>query len=65
MNSTVARVHRVAGVRQFPELSAEHIARAIQGRYDEFEGSRIRDFVPVLVERSVRAELAMVTSADG
>jgi hypothetical protein len=43
---------------QFPELSGEEIARAIQGRYQEFDGSAIRDFVPVLVERSVRDQLA-------
>lgn len=46
---------RIAG--QFPELSAEEIDRAIQARYAEFEGSRIRDFVPVLVERQVRRDL--------
>lgn len=43
---------------QFPELPADRIAHAIQGRYAEFDGSRIRDFVPVLVERSVRSDLA-------
>jgi hypothetical protein len=42
---------------RFPELAADTIVHAIQGRYAEFEGSRIRDFVPVLVERSVRADL--------
>ena len=42
---------------QFPELSATDIAVAIQGRYAQFEGSRIRDFIPVLVERSVKADL--------
>jgi hypothetical protein len=43
---------------QFPELPAERIVFTIQGRYSEFEGSRIRDFVPVLVERAVRADLS-------
>jgi hypothetical protein len=43
---------------QFPELSAEEIARTIHGRYEQFDGSAIRDFVPVLVERSVREQLA-------
>ena len=47
---------------QFPELSAEQIADAIRGRYESFEGSSIRDFVPVLVERSVRTDLASVGS---
>jgi hypothetical protein len=35
---------------QFPESSAEEIDRAIQGRYAAVADSRIRDFVPVLVE---------------
>lgn len=43
---------------RFPELPADTITHAVQGRYAEFEGSRIRDFVPVLVERSVRADLS-------
>lgn len=42
---------------QFPELSAEEIDWAIQGRYAEFEDSRIRDFIPVLVERQVWRDL--------
>jgi hypothetical protein len=45
-------------MKQFPDVPPEHIEHAIQGRYGRFEGSRIRDFVPVLVERSVRTELA-------
>ena len=42
---------------QFPELAPDDIRYAIQGRYAEFDGSRIRDFVPVLVERSVKSDL--------
>ena len=44
--------------RQFPELPSDEIVRTIQGRYEHFEGSRIRDFVPVLVESTVKNELA-------
>ena len=44
-------------VKQFPELPQDEVVRAIQGRYAEFEGSRIRDFVPVLVA-SNRGETA-------
>lgn len=44
-------------VRQFPELSAEDIDRAVYGQYDRFDGSPIRDFVPVLVERATRRQL--------
>jgi hypothetical protein len=47
---------------QFPELPAADIHLAIQGRYAQFEGSPIRDFVPVLVERSVRADLTGASS---
>ncbi|HKC29147.1 MAG TPA: hypothetical protein VKB75_14135 [Jatrophihabitans sp.] len=43
---------------QFPELSSEEIERVIHGRYAAFADSRIRDFVPVLVERQVKQELA-------
>ena len=43
--------------RQFPELPSDQIVRTIQGRYEQFEGSRIRDFVPVLVEHAARNEL--------
>ena len=43
---------------QFPELPAEAITSAIQGRYSAFDDSSIRDFVPVLVEHSVREKLA-------
>jgi len=42
---------------QFPELSADHIYRAVYGRYDDFEDSPIRDFVPILVERGARDDL--------
>jgi hypothetical protein len=41
----------------FPELSEEQIARTVRGQYSEYEDSRIRDFVPVLVERAARNEL--------
>lgn len=44
--------------QQFPELSAEDIDRAVYGQYDRFDGSPIRDFVPVLVERASRRQLA-------
>ncbi|HZC69956.1 MAG TPA: hypothetical protein VE442_04635 [Jatrophihabitans sp.] len=47
---------RIAG--QFPELTAEQIEQMIHGRYDTFAEARVRDFVPVLVERQVRRDLA-------
>jgi hypothetical protein len=44
--------------RQFPELSADDIDRAVYGQYDRFDGSPVRDFVPVLVERATRRQLS-------
>jgi hypothetical protein len=44
--------------RQFPELPAQQIDATVHGNYDAFEGSRIRDFIPVLVERATRQELS-------
>jgi hypothetical protein len=48
---------------QFPDVRADDIAKAIQGSYQQFESSRIRDFIPVLVERSVREDLAKLVRA--
>lgn len=43
--------------RQFPELPPEAIANTVNGEYDGFRDSKVRDFVPILVERSARTEL--------
>jgi hypothetical protein len=48
-------VQRLA--QQFPELGRDEISNAVRGEYDGFQGSKIRDFVPILVERSARADL--------
>ena len=39
------------------EVPPETIQQAVRGEYDEYDNSAIRDFVPILVERAVRAEL--------
>jgi hypothetical protein len=44
--------------KQFPEVQVEEIERAVHGRYTSFEGSPIRDFVPILVERASRQSLS-------
>jgi hypothetical protein len=44
--------------RQFPELPAEDVERAVYRKYESFTDSPIRDFVPVLVERAARRRLA-------
>lgn len=43
----------------FPEVPEADIARAVEGRYHDFDDSPVRDFVPVLVERSVRQHLVV------
>lgn len=40
------------------DIPAERITAIVQGAYAQFEHSRIRDFVPLFVERRARAELA-------
>lgn len=40
------------------DISAERISSIVQGAYAQFEHSRIRDFIPLFVERRARAELA-------
>jgi hypothetical protein len=42
---------------QFPEVPLETIQQAVRGAYYDYDSSTIRDFVPILVERAVRAEL--------
>ena len=42
---------------RYPSLDPTQIASAVRQTYDGFASSRVRDFVPLLVERHVRAEL--------
>jgi hypothetical protein len=42
---------------QFLDVPPETIQQAVRGEYDDYDNSAIRDFVPILVERAVRAEL--------
>jgi hypothetical protein len=53
MNHVVERL-----AKQFPELQHETISDLVRGKYANFADSTIRDFVPILVERSARDELA-------
>lgn len=48
-------VKRIKG--QFPEVEPEVVDQTVRGEYGKFGTSPIRDFVPILVERSVREEL--------
>jgi hypothetical protein len=43
---------------KYAHIPAEQVATAIERVYARFEQSKIRDFVPLLVERRTGAELA-------
>ncbi len=43
--------------RREPAATRDEIAALVQTRFDQYAESRIRDFVPILVEREVRREL--------
>jgi hypothetical protein len=43
---------------KYADVPAERISAIVQSAYAQFEQSPIRDFVPLLVERRARAELA-------
>jgi flagellar motor switch protein FliM len=45
---------------QFPELSTQRIVDSIHVHFSEFDGVRVRDFIPVLVERAVKADLTRI-----
>jgi hypothetical protein len=42
---------------KFPALSTEHIAAVVDEEVHRFDGGRVRDFVPVLVERAAKQRL--------
>jgi hypothetical protein len=42
---------------RFPEVDTAEIAQAVDESRPEFDGSPIRDFVPLFVERSARHRL--------
>jgi hypothetical protein len=44
-------------ISTYADFSPEQVAAAIRGAHARFEQSRIRDFVPLLVERQARSEL--------
>ena len=44
-------------VERFPEVDREAIVEAVSELHREYDGSRVRDFVPILVERGVRDSL--------
>ena len=58
--------------QQYAELPHDHVAAVVQRAYARFNQSSLREFVPLLVERRAREELASsiagraaVEKADG
>ncbi|MGV0813096.1 hypothetical protein ABQF34_14135 [Mycolicibacterium boenickei] len=45
----------------YPETPADDVAGCVRRAQERFQSSPIREFVPLLVERRVRAELARPT----
>ena len=43
--------------RRFPDVHADEIRRIVHSIHTDFEHSRIRDFIPILVERLARDKL--------
>lgn len=48
---------------KYPHFSPDEIAATVARVYARFDRSRIRDYVPLLVERRARAELASAPTA--
>jgi len=44
--------------RRYPDLAPERIGATVDGAYRRFDHSRVRTFVPILVEHQAREELA-------
>jgi hypothetical protein len=49
---------------RFPHLAVERIHSSVQQHYQSLANARVRDYIPVLVERATRNELAAL-SANG
>jgi hypothetical protein len=43
---------------RYPDVPPERVGAAVDGAYRRFDRSRVRTFVPVLVEHEARDELA-------
>ena len=45
---------------RFPSVSPETVALVVQDNHARFEGRPLREYVPLLVERSARRDLAQL-----
>ena len=59
-------MHRIGErlLPRFAELPAEQVEAAVVARYRDFQQSRVRDFVPILVERRARVDLENVATGN-
>ena len=55
-------VDRLVG--RFPDLSRDRIAAVVETAHLELEGNPVRDFVPVLVERTAKQRLKQEATAS-
>lgn len=51
--------------KRFPDRPAAEIDTAVCSQYRRFTEARIRDFIPVLVERAARDDLAHSSPRNG
>jgi len=57
-DQTVALEHAAERLSaRFPEVPREDIDRLVEERSEEYDDAPVKDFVPVLVEHDVKAEL--------
>lgn len=54
-------IDRLAG--KYPEVDREEIARIVADEHHAFEGRPVRDFVPVLVEKSAKKRVKAIARA--
>lgn len=49
---------------RYPNVSAAAIAERLQKVHHRYDNARVRDFVPLLVERELTVQLRAATGAD-
>jgi hypothetical protein len=47
--------------RKYPTLSSAVVSEVVRDLYSTFDGARVRDFVPLIVERRARTALDQLT----
>lgn len=53
-------IHRLSA--RFANLPVQTVAEVVNGAYGRFDGSPIRDYVPLLVERAAREQLTQISA---